>query len=196
MITLTTSLLSTPTKLIILDRDGVINFDSPDFIKTPEECIFIPGSLEAIAELNHAGFTVVVASNQSGIARGLLTQTTLEQIHQKIMDELALKGGKIDGFYFCPHGPLEQCACRKPKPGLLHQIAKAYGLDFQQNPVYCIGDSLRDLEAAKAAYCIPILVATGNGQKTYTMLDASLQDIQYFPDLKFAVNTLLKETTS
>ena len=183
-----------PKKLIILDRDGVINFDSQHFIKTPEEWIPIPGSLEAITELNRAGFTVVVATNQSGIARGLFTRTTLEHIHQKIIAELALKGGKIDGFYICPHGPLEACACRKPKPGLIHQIAKTYDLNLKKNPVYCIGDSLRDLEAATAAFCIPILVGTGNGQKTRAMLSDSLQHTRFFSDLNIAIKTLLQET--
>jgi len=153
-------------KLIILDRDGVINFDSSDYIKSEAEWHPIPGSLEAIALLNQHGFKVVIASNQSGIARGLFDLITLQQIHQKMQTAILEAGGKIDKIYFCPHAPEDHCLCRKPKPGLYHQIEKAYDLDFKTSPTPSIGDSLRDLEAAEAAGCRPMLVLTGNGKKT------------------------------
>lgn len=185
--------MTTCKKFIILDRDGVINFDSPDFIKSPEEWIPIPGSLEAIARLNQAGFIVIIASNQSGIGRGLLTQDMLEEIHQKMITQLKLVSGKIDAIYICPHTPLDNCNCRKPKPGLLDQIAKAYHLHFEDEPVYCIGDSLRDLQAAQAASCIPVLVGTGNGQKTHAILPKELQDTQLYPDLAHAATAIIQE---
>jgi len=180
-------------KLIILDRDGVINIDSPDFIKSPEEWLPIPGSLKAIARLNQAGFIVLIASNQSGIGRGLFSSDMLEQIHQKMITQLALVGGKIDGFYICSHSPQDNCDCRKPKPGLLHQIAKEYHLDFGQQPVYCVGDSLRDLQSAQAAFCTPILVGTGNGTKTHSTLPNELQKTLFYPDLAQATTAIIQE---
>ena len=149
-------------KLIILDRDGVINFDSDEYIKSPEEWIPIPGSLEAIARLNGAGYTVVVASNQSGVGRGLFDLNTLQQIHKKMAHELAHVGGKIDAIFFCPHAPGDHCDCRKPKPGLLLEIAKKYHLDLKNVPA--VGDSLRDIEAAQAVGAKPVLVRTGKGE--------------------------------
>ena len=149
--------------LIILDRDGVINFDSDEYIKSPEEWIPIPGSLEAIARLNGAGYTVVVASNQSGVGRGLLDLSALQQIHEKMARELARVGGKIDAIFFCPHAPDDRCDCRKPKPGLLLEIAKKFHLDLKNVPA--VGDSLRDIEAAQAAGAKPVLVRTGKGDE-------------------------------
>lgn len=157
-------------KIIILDRDGVINVDSPNFIKSEEEWLPIPGSLEAIALLNQHGFTVLVTTNQSGIARGLFDLQALNRIHQKMRGDLALVGGKIEGIYFCPHGPDDHCLCRKPLPGMFEQIARDYNLDFYKQRVPAIGDSLRDLEAAILAGCEPILVLTGNGEKTAKQL--------------------------
>lgn len=179
-------------KYIILDRDGVINQDSPHFIKSPEEWIPIPGSLEAIAGLNAAGFKVLVATNQSGLGRGLFSQAAFEQIQNKFMMLLKTVGGEIEKCYICPHLPTDNCACRKPKPGLLHQIAKDYAIDFTKTPIYCIGDSLRDLEAAQAASCIPILVATGNGTKTQANLAHELQKTPFYLDLAHAVNAILE----
>jgi D-glycero-D-manno-heptose 1,7-bisphosphate phosphatase len=174
-------------KLIILDRDGVINYDSPNYIRSEAEWRAIPGSLEAIAKLNQAGFTVLVATNQSGLARGLFNTSTLEAIHSKMQAELKQVGGVIDKIYFCPHSPIEACLCRKPNPGMLYQISKEYGIDFKTTEVLAIGDSLRDLQAAETAGCRPMLVLTGNGLKTKDALPASLQSIQQFQDLQSAV---------
>lgn len=152
-------------KLAILDRDGVINHDSDAYIKSPEEWIPIPGSLEAIARLSRAGWKVVVASNQSGLARGLFTIETLNAIHAKLRHELAQAGGAIDAIFICPHGPDEGCECRKPKPGMFLDIARRYDISLQNVPA--VGDSGRDLQAASEAGCSPWLVMTGNGQKTW-----------------------------
>lgn len=172
-------------KLIILDRDGVINKDSPDFIKSPAEYIPLPGSLEAIVLFKEAGWTVTVATNQSGIARGLFDIPTLNRIHEEIQNGIKQINPDcaIDGFFYCPHGPNDDCECRKPKPGLLHTIEKQYQLDFSQQQVPAIGDSLRDLEAAAEANCVPILVLTGNGVKTQNTLPKHLQNIAVFPNL-------------
>lgn len=183
-------------KFIILDRDGVINQDSPDFIKSPEEWIPIPGSLEAIARLNAAGFRVLVATNQSGLGRGLFSQTAFEQIQNKFMTLLKKAGGEIEKCYICPHLPTDNCTCRKPKPGLLQQIAEDYAIDFAKTPIYCIGDSLRDLQAAQAASCIPVLVATGNGTKTQANLPHELQKTPFYPDLAHALNAIIEENIS
>jgi D-glycero-D-manno-heptose 1,7-bisphosphate phosphatase len=149
---------------IILDRDGVINFDSTEYIKSPDEWKPIPGSLEAIAHLNRAGFRVLIATNQSGIGRGYYDLATLDQIHEKMVHELATVGGCIEEIFFCPHRPDENCLCRKPKAGLLLQMADKYSLSLAH--VYFIGDSHGDLKAAKTAGCKPLLVMTGNGAWT------------------------------
>jgi D-glycero-D-manno-heptose 1,7-bisphosphate phosphatase len=151
-------------KLAILDRDGVINQDSAAFIKHPDEWIALPGSMEAIARLSRAGWRVVIASNQSGVARGLFSMDTLNAIHAKMRREAALAGGAIDAIFVCPHGPDDGCVCRKPKPGLLLDIARRYDIDLKNVPA--VGDSLRDLQAASQAGCSPWLVLTGNGEKT------------------------------
>lgn len=177
-------------KLVILDRDGVINYDSEQFIKTPDEWRPIPGSLEAIASLNQAGFRVVVASNQSGIGRGLLDMATLNAIHSKMHSMLARVGGRIDAVFFCPHAADSRCACRKPKPGLLQEIAVRYHVDLRGVPV--IGDSLRDLKAAQAVGAAPILVCTGKGR--LTLQNGGLPaDTRIFDDLAAAVRALLAE---
>ena len=150
--------------LIILDRDGVINADSPDFIKSPEEFVPLPGSIEAIAELCAAGFDVVIASNQSGVGRGLFALETLEHIHAKMREAVAAAGGSIAGIFYCPHAPDEGCDCRKPRAGLFEQIAS--GFDTRLDGVPAVGDSLRDLQAAQSAGATPVLVRTGNGTKT------------------------------
>jgi D-glycero-D-manno-heptose 1,7-bisphosphate phosphatase len=151
-------------KLIILDRDGVINYDSDQFIKSPEEWKPIPGSAEAIARLNQAGYRVVVATNQSGIARGLFDMPTLNAIHDKMHKTVALAGGKIEAVFYCPHGPEADCHCRKPRHGMLEDIASRYNTDLAGVPA--VGDSLRDLEAAVKMGALPILVRTGKGEKT------------------------------
>ncbi|MBS0286493.1 MAG: D-glycero-beta-D-manno-heptose 1,7-bisphosphate 7-phosphatase [Proteobacteria bacterium] len=168
-------------KLIILDRDGVINQDSDDFIKSPEEWLPIPGSLEAIALLNKLGFTVSVATNQSGVARQLFTLDTLSKIHQKMHDTLQAVGGKIDSIFYCPHGPDDNCDCRKPKPGLLLQIAKHYQISLKG--IMVVGDSFRDLVAAQSVDAKPLLVKTGKGERTLAKHAEELKEIVVFPDL-------------
>lgn len=176
-------------KMIILDRDGVINEDSDDFIKSPDEWHPIPGSLEAIALLYQHGFTITVATNQSGIARGLFTIDALNQIHQKMQSNVQALGGKIDAIFYCPHGPNDECLCRKPKPGLLTQIATTYGISLENVPV--IGDSLRDIQAGQISGALPYLVRTGKGIKTLSQHAALLQNIAVYDDLlAFARQTL------
>lgn len=150
--------------LIILDRDGVINQDSDAFIKSPEEWLPIPGSLEAIALLTQANWRVVIASNQSGLARGLFSADTLNRIHHKMRQMVADAGGRIDAIFVCPHGPDDNCLCRKPRPGLFHEIARRYDTSLEGVPA--VGDSLRDLQASVEAGCSPWLVTTGNGKQT------------------------------
>ncbi len=151
-------------KLIILDRDGVINHDSDAFIKTPDEWIPIPGSLEAIARLNEAGYRVVVSTNQSGIARGLFNMQMLNAIHQKMHTCAQAVGADIEAIFFCPHAADDNCDCRKPKPGMLHTIAQRFNMSLKGVPT--IGDSLRDLQAGFVVGCEPYLVLTGKGEKT------------------------------
>ena len=151
-------------KLVILDRDGTINHDSDSYVKSPEEWQPIEGSLEAIARLTQAGFRLVVATNQSGIARGLFDTTTLIAIHDKLQKAAAQAGGRIDAFFFCPHAADSACDCRKPKPGMLIQIARRFNVALAD--VYMVGDAQRDLEAAAAAGAKPVLVLTGKGRKT------------------------------
>jgi len=146
-------------KLIILDRDGTINEDSDDYIKSPDEWVPLPGALQAIARLNQAGWHTVVASNQSGLGRGLFDISTLNAIHEKMHKQLAALGSRLDAIFFCPHTPDDNCKCRKPLPGLFEQILQRTGADA--STVLCVGDSLRDLEAAVAAGCQPHLVLTG-----------------------------------
>lgn len=151
-------------KLVILDRDGVINVDSEQFIKRPEEWKPIPGSLEAIARLNHAGFRVVIASNQSGVGRGLFDMGALNAINDKMYRALAQVGGRIDALFYCPHAAEANCECRKPRPGLFLDIAQRFNVDLEGVPA--VGDSLRDLQAAAAVAAQPVLVLTGKGRKT------------------------------
>jgi len=156
----------TENRYVLLDRDGVINHDSDDFIKSPEEWQPIDGSLEAIALLNAHGYRIAVITNQSGLARGLFDDVMLEKIHQKMLRLVNEKGGNIDAVYFCPHGADSACNCRKPKPGLLESFAAEKHADLADT--YFIGDSLRDIQAALAAGALPMLVKTGKGQKTLT----------------------------
>ena len=175
-------------KLIVLDRDGVINHDSPQFIKSPEEWRPIPGSLEAIARLNHAGYRVVIATNQSGIGRGLFDMATLNTIHEKMHKALALAGGRIDALFYCPHTADAQCGCRKPKTGMLSEIGVRFGVDMSGVP--CVGDSLRDLNAADAVGAQPMLVLTGKGERTLREGNFPKNTV-IFPDLAFAASALL-----
>ena len=176
--------------LIILDRDGVINEDSDAFIKSVDECIPIPGSIEAIARLSNAGYQIVVATNQSGIARGLFDEYTLARIHQTISIWVEEHGGLISGFFYCPHGPDDGCTCRKPRAGLVDTIAREMLVSVTSAPF--VGDSLRDLQAAHSAGCEPVLVLTGKGQRTLDAgLPAPLVGIRIFSDLAAFANHLL-----
>lgn len=176
---------------IILDRDGVINADSDDFIKSPDEWQPLEGSLEAIARLNQAGFTIGVATNQSGIGRGLFDLPTLNAMHRKMHQMLAKLGGQVDMIAFCPHLPEDGCNCRKPLPGLYQALAARWNISLDGIPV--IGDSPRDLEAARKVNASPMLVRTGKGSRT----EAKLKDghgIPVFDNLALAVDYLLKHT--
>ena len=176
--------------LIILDRDGVINHDSDDFIKSTAEWEPIEGSLEAIARLNHAGYRVVVITNQSGIARGLFDVDTLTKIHSKMRRMLAQVGGKIEAILYCPHGPDDECNCRKPQYGAFTELAHRLRIDLENVPV--VGDSLRDIQAAQAAGTTAILVKTGKGLKT---LEKGIPDgVAVYDDLSAVVTALLEAT--
>jgi D-glycero-D-manno-heptose 1,7-bisphosphate phosphatase len=179
-----------PRGLLILDRDGVINRDSAEFVKNVDEFEPLPGSIEAIAALHKAGYTVTVASNQSGLARGLLDRQALSAMHRKLRRLVTAAGGRIDRIVVCPHGPDDGCHCRKPAPGLLMRLARHYGVSLAGVPA--IGDSLRDLEAAEAAGALPLLVRTGNGRRTEAALPGSLQDIDVFDDLAGAARALVQ----
>lgn len=177
-------------KLVILDRDGVINRDSAEFIKSPEEWVPLPGSLSAIARLTRAGYRVVVATNQSGVGRGLLGADALDRIHRRMLEAVRAAGGEIAGVYFCPHVPEDRCACRKPAPGLFHAIARAFGADLRR--AWAVGDSARDLEAARSAGARPVLVLTGNGKATLDGLPAT-HDVRVHADLAEFTDALLAE---
>ena len=175
-------------KLIILDRDGVINFDSDQFIKSPQEWKPIPGSLEAIARLNQADYRVVVATNQSGIGRGLFDMPTLNAIHDKMHKACALVGARIDAVFFCPHAAQTDCLCRKPKSGMFEEIAARYNVDMKGVPT--VGDSLRDLNCATKVGAQPILVLTGKGVKTQSA-GGLPEGTRVFPDLAAVVAELV-----
>jgi len=151
-------------KLVVLDRDGVINFDSVHFIKSTNEWIPIPGSLEAIALLNQNGYRIAVATNQSGISRGLFDMVTLNAIHDKMHKALVQLGGRVDAMFYCPHSADNNCACRKPKPGMMEEIGRRFGVDMKGVPM--VGDALRDLQAGAALGMQPMLVRTGKGEET------------------------------
>lgn len=166
--------------LIILDRDGTINEDRDDFVKSADEWVPLPGALEAIARLNHAGWHTVIATNQSGLGRGLFDMAALTDMHTKMNAALARVGGRIGAVFFCPHVPEDQCNCRKPLPGLYAQIGERYGVQLESVPA--VGDSVRDVEAAVAAGCQPHLLRTGKGA---SMTDAELaQLVQQFPGVQ------------
>ncbi|MEN3110478.1 D-glycero-beta-D-manno-heptose 1,7-bisphosphate 7-phosphatase [Uliginosibacterium paludis] len=175
-------------KLIILDRDGVINVDSAQFIKSPEEWKPIPGSLEAIGRLAEAGYRVVVATNQSGVGRGLFDMDTLNAINEKMIKAVAAVGGRIDAIFFCPHAADSTCECRKPKPGMFREIGERFHIDLAGVPT--VGDSTRDLIAGVAVGCTPYLVRTGKGEKT--AVDPELPaGTKVFPDLAAVASHLL-----
>ena len=177
--------------LIILDRDGVINYDSADFIKSADEWRPIPGSLQAIAALTRAGFTLAIASNQSGLARGLLDQQALDAMHAKMLGLIHEAGGRIGHIVFCPHGPDDDCDCRKPRPGMLEQLARHFDTSLAGVPV--IGDSLRDLEAAAAVGARPILVRSGKGRRTEAALPERFAGVPVYDDLAAAARALINE---
>jgi len=177
------------SKLIILARDGVINFDSANYIKSPAEWKPIPGSLEAIARLNQAGYRVVVATNQSGVGRGLFDMDTLNAIHEKMHKALRALGGRIDAIYYCPHPADSSCDCRKPKPGMFRRISETLNVNLKGVPA--VGDSQRDLQACVILGCQPILVLTGKGEKTRAEAQLPEGTLE-FADLAAVVDWLLK----
>jgi len=178
-------------KLIVLDRDGVINEDSDAFIKSPDEWRLLPGSAEAIARLSHARYQIVVATNQSGVARGYFDLGTLNRIHEKMQREVGSAGGRIDAIFYCPHGPDDGCECRKPKPGMLRDIERR--LQVKLTGVPAIGDSLRDLQAAQMVGARAILVRTGKGVSTEKKLAQLAESVDVFDDLAAAVDGLLSQ---
>lgn len=177
--------------LIILDRDGVINRDSAEFVKCADEWLALDGSIEAIASLSRSGFCVAVASNQSGLARGLFDAAALSAMHCKMQNLVSAAGGRVEHIVVCPHGPDDGCDCRKPQPGLLHQLAHHFGVDLTNVPI--VGDSLRDLQAAASVGGRAILVRTGNGRKTESALPAELVGIEVFDDLAAVSRQLVAE---
>jgi D-glycero-D-manno-heptose 1,7-bisphosphate phosphatase len=181
-------------KLIILDRDGVINQDSDDYVKSLEEWIPLEGSCEAIADLSKAGYTIAVATNQSGLARGFFTLDDLETMHGRMNALVEEAGGEIATIKYCPHGPDDACECRKPLPGLINQIEAELGISA--NGAYFIGDSLRDLQAGLSKGCKPVLVMTGKGEKTLlkmltTEVDTQIKQAPVYTDLAHFARKLL-----
>ena len=182
--------MTTQTKLVILDRDGVINHDSDQFIKSPSEWKPIEGAVEAVARLNQNGYRVVVATNQSGIGRGLFDMATFNAINDKMMELVFRQGGRIDAIFFCPCTAEQHCHCRKPDTGMFEDIAVRFQMGLDSVPA--IGDSLRDLEAAAKAGCTPILVLTGKGKKTKEKAGLP-RGTKIFADLADAVNFLVAD---
>jgi D-glycero-D-manno-heptose 1,7-bisphosphate phosphatase len=182
-----------PSRLVILDRDGVINLDSDAYIKTVDEWIPVPGSISAISRLSRAGYQIAVATNQSGLARGYFDEITLANMHTLMRSLVEEEGGHIDAVFYCPHGPDEGCKCRKPATGLLEQIA--YELNVPVEGAWYIGDSTKDIELANAMKCKPILVRSGKGLETEARLkqDNSLP-VFVFDDLAAAADFILQST--
>ncbi len=176
-----------PRPAVILDRDGVINRDSELFIRSVDEFVPLPGSLEAIAQLKQAGWAVVVCTNQSGVGRGLYTMATLDEIHAHLRALLAEHGTSVDGIYACPHRPDAGCSCRKPKPGMLLRAATELDLDLGAS--YMLGDAPRDLEAGRAAGAQPVLVLTGKGEQT--LANGDFPDVPVFDSLQAFTDSLL-----
>ena len=182
-------------KLIILDRDGTVNEDRDDYVKSPDEWVPIPGSLEAVARLNHAGWHTVIATNQSGLGRGLFDMAALNAMHLKMNQQLAALGGRIDAVFFCPHAPDEGCSCRKPAPGLIELIGERYGVHLEEVPV--VGDSLRDLQAGQALGCPLHLVRTGKSAHLDAMQIVQMRelvpDMQVHADLAAFAESLIRQ---
>jgi len=183
------------TAAVFLDRDGVINENRDDYVKSWEEIRFLPGVFKALARLSLTTFRIVLVSNQSPIGRGILTEEQVEAINGRLVAEIEAHGGRVDGVYYCPHHPDDQCECRKPQPGLLLQAARELDLDLTQS--YLIGDAVSDVEAALAAGCSPILVLTGRGQQQRTLLRRQgVEHVPLAPDLSAAVHLILAAGSS
>ncbi|OED41438.1 D-glycero-beta-D-manno-heptose-1,7-bisphosphate 7-phosphatase [Endozoicomonas sp. (ex Bugula neritina AB1)] len=181
-------------KLIILDRDGVINEDSDNYVRSIDEWQPIEGSITAMAALSKAGYIIAVATNQSGLARGYFQPEDLNAMHQKMTDLVMAEGGKIDAIFFCPHGPNDQCLCRKPKPGMIENAIKQFQL--LPNNSWVVGDSLRDIQAGQQAGCKTALVKTGKGERTLDVLEKNkteYRDVSVFSNLKAFAKKILKE---
>ncbi len=181
-------------KIVILDRDGTLNHTSDEYIKSPEEWRALPGALEAVGRLNHAGYHVVLATNQSGLGRGLIDMASLNAIHKRMLKQLAAVGGRIDAIFYCPHAADDHCTCRKPLPGLIEQVAERFGMDILGVPF--VGDSLRDMQAAHAAGCKPHLVQTGHseGLRGQALPPTFPKTTQMHLDLNAFVDVLLKKS--
>ena len=180
--------------LIILDRDGVINEDSDDYIKSVDEWQPVPGSIEAIARLTQAGFTIAVATNQSGIGRGYFTIETLTAMHNKMLNLVQKAGGAIACIRYCPHTPDDNCQCRKPLPGLVHQIEQE--LSVSASGAWFVGDTAKDIEVARHAGCQPVLVKTGKGLRTLASFNKKgtvAQDVRVFENLRSFADFLIKD---
>lgn len=184
--------------LLILDRDGVINQDSDEFVKSADEWLPIDGSIDAIARLSQAGFRIAIATNQSGLGRGLFKQADLDAMHDKMLSLVKAAGGNIAGIFFCPHTPDDHCACRKPKAGLIDAIEQKLGESAEG--CYTIGDSVRDLEAGLLKGCIPLLVKTGKGERSLAKLTESplqpLNNLAVFDDLAHASQFIIQQHTT
>jgi D-glycero-D-manno-heptose 1,7-bisphosphate phosphatase len=178
-----------PKHLVLLDRDGVINEDSDAYIKSADEWLPVPGSLETIAKLNQHNIAIVVITNQSGIGRGLFSEQTLMAIHDKMNKSLELMGARVDDIFYCPHSPEQNCACRKPKSGLLDALEKKYALSVKDVPF--IGDTDKDLALARSKGCLPVLVKTGKGEAYFNLHKDALADCLVFDNLQQAGDYLL-----
>ena len=178
-----------PELFIVMDRDGVVNEDSDDYIRCASDWVPISGSMDAIAKLTQSGFRVAVVTNQSGLARGLFDIAALNGIHNKFRDHLALSGGRVEMILFCPHSPTDECNCRKPRLGLFIQLAQRIG--FPLNGIPYIGDSITDIEVARSAGMTPMLVMSGKGQKTLGIHGKILDGIRVFQDLREVAEVLV-----
>ena len=177
-------------KLIILDRDGVVNQDSDKYIKSADEWEPIPGRLEAIARLHHGGYRIAIASNQSGLGRGYFSIDDLNAMHRKLSRGLSILGAQVEAIFFCPHAPSDVCYCRKPKPGLLLDISERLQIGLAGVPV--VGDSFRDIQAAREVGAAPVLVLTGNGKRVLAKRRAQLGETAVFADLAAVADALLR----
>lgn len=177
---------------VLLDRDGVVNFDSPSYIKSPDEWLPIKSSIKAIAKLAAANINTAICTNQSAIGRGYISENTLDSIHSKMLKIINDAGGKIDKIFYCPHAPSDNCECRKPAPGLVRQALKHFNASTNdKNKVYFVGDSIRDIDAAIASNITPVLVLTGNGMDTFNNNKDKLANISVFNDLEEFVSTII-----